>query len=319
MPQRSLQWRDLTAGIVVLGVLLVGTAATLRYARIGSLHGDTVRYYAALASARNVMGGSEVWMSGTKIGRVSSVYFAPPTADTSRRVIVEFEVLKKYRDQIRGNSFARLGTGTRVMGPTVLGISVGSRNTRLLAEGDTILGKPAADVQTLTASFGEVAQEIPAVMANVKVLSSSLESTRGTIGALTTLDAPKRFEALVNNASRLTDRATAGEGTLALALQRGQLIARAKAAAAQADSVRLLLSSGRTSLGRFRRDSTLLRAVGDLRDELSITSALLSEKSGTLARLQQDSIIAVQTAEMSKQMTELFTDIKKRPFRYIAF
>lgn len=205
------------------------------------------------------------------------------------------------------------------MGPTVLGISVGSRNTRLLAEGDTILGKPAADVQTLTASFGEVAQEIPAVMANVKVLSSSLESTRGTIGALTTLDAPKRFEALVNNASRLTDRATAGEGTLALALQRGQLIARAKAAAAQADSVRLLLSSGRTSLGRFRRDSTLLRAVGDLRDELSITSALLSEKSGTLARLQQDSIIAVQTAEMSKQMTELFTDIKKRPFRYIAF
>jgi hypothetical protein len=27
----------------------------------------------------------------------------------------------------------------------------------------------------------------------------------------------------------------------------------------------------------------------------------------------------VQTAEMSKQMTELFADIKKRPFRYIAF
>jgi hypothetical protein len=258
-------------------------------------------------------------MRGANIGRVSTVHFAPPTADTSRRVVVEFEVLKKYRAQIRENSFARLGTGTRVMGQTVLGISVGSTDARLLAEGDTIPGRPAPDVQTLTASFGEVAQEVPAIVANVKVLSSSLESARGTIGALTTLDAPKRFEALVNNASRLTDRATAGEGTLALALQRGQLIARAKAAAARADSVRLLLASGRTSFGRFRRDSTLLRAVGDLRDELSITSALLSEQSGTLGRLQQDSIIAVQTAEMSKQMTELFADIKKRPFRYIAF
>jgi ABC-type transporter Mla subunit MlaD len=319
VPQRSLRWQDLTAGIVVLGVLLVGTAATLRYARIGSLRGDTVRYYAALASARNVMGGTEVWMSGAKIGRVSSVQFASPTADTSRRVVIEFEVLKKYRAQIRENSFARLGTGTRVMGQTVLGISVGSTDARLLAEGDTIPGRPAPDVQTLTASFGEVAQEVPAIVANVKVLSSSLESARGTIGALTTLDAPKRFEALVNNASRLTDRATAGEGTLALALQRGQLIARAKAAAAQADSVRLLLASGRTSFGRFRRDSTLLRAVGDLRDELSITSALLSEQSGTLGRLQQYSIIAVQTAEMPTQMTVLFAEKKKRPFRYIAF
>ena len=319
MPQRSLRWRDLTAGIVVLGVLFAGTAATLRYARIGSLHGDTVRYYAALASARNVMGGTEVWMNGAKIGRVSSVHFASATADTSRRVIVRFEVLKKYRQQIRENSVVRLGTGTRVMGPTVFGITVGSADARLLAEGDTIPGKPAADVQTLTASFGEVAQEVPAIVANVKVLSASLGSARGTIGALTTLDAPKRFEALVDNTARLTDRATAGEGTLALALQRGQLIARAKAAAAQADSIRVLLASGRTSLGRFRRDSTLLRAVGDLRDELSITSALLSEQTGTLGRLRQDSIIAVQTAEMSKQMTELFTDIKKRPFRYIAF
>jgi hypothetical protein len=56
-----------------------------------------------------------------------------------------------------------------------------------------------------------------------------------------------------------------------------------------------------------------------VRDELSITSALLSSQTGSLARFRQDSIIAVQMTEMSKQMTELFADIKKRPFRYIAF
>jgi hypothetical protein len=152
----------------------------------------------------------------------------------------------------------------------------------------------------------------------VKVLSSSLASTRGTLGALTSLDAPRRIETLVGNAARLTDR-VAGDGTLGLALQRGQLIERAKSATAQADSVRVLLASDRASFGRFRRDSTLLRTVADLRDELSITSALLSNQSGSLARFAQDSIIAVQTAELSKQMTALFADIKKRPFRYIAF
>ena len=295
------------------------TAATLTYARIGSLHGETVRYYASFSSARNVMVGTEVWINGAKVGRVSAVRFAPPTSDTSRRVVVEFEVLAKYRDQIRTNSTARLGTGTRVMGPTILGLTVGSPDALVVPDRDTIRGLPSADVQTLTTGYGEVAEEFPAIIANVKVLSSSLESTRGTLGALTTLDAPRRLEALVDKASRLTERATEGDGSIGLALRRGELIARAKAAAAQADSVRLLLASERTSLGRFRRDSTLLHAVADVRDELAITSALLRSETGTLGRLQQDSIIAVQTAEMSKRMADLFTDIRKRPFRYIAF
>ena len=318
MAHRALRWRHLRTGVIALGAVLVTTAATLKYARIGTLRGDTVRYYAAFATARNVMGGTEVWISGAKVGRVNSVHFAPPSADTSHRVVVEFEVLKKYRSQIRENSVARFGTGTRVMGPTVLGISVGSPDARVVPQDDTIPGVPGADIQALTASYGDVAKEIPEIVANVKVLSSSLESARGTIAALSALDAPRRFETLVDNASRLTDR-MAGDGTLGLALQRGQLIARAKAATAQADSVRALLASDRASFGRFRRDSTLLRTVADLRDELSITSALLSSQSGSLARFGQDSIIAVQTAELSKQMTALFADIKKRPFRYIAF
>jgi phospholipid/cholesterol/gamma-HCH transport system substrate-binding protein len=319
VPFRAPRWRDLIPGAVVIAALAALTAATLKYARIGALHGDTVRYYAAFASARNVMGGTEVWINGTKVGRVRSVHFATPSADTSSRVIVELDVLAKYRDQIRQNSTARLGTGTRIMGPTIVAITVGSRDARIVPANDTIRGSAGADVQALTESFGEVEQAMPTIVANVKVLSSSLASTRGTLGALTTLDAPKRLEALVDNASRLSERATSGDGTIALALKRGELIARAKAAAAQADSVRLLLASDRTSLGRFRRDSTLIRAVADLRDELSITSALLSSQSGSLARFGQDSIIAIQMAEMSKQMTELFADIKKRPFRYIAF
>jgi len=318
VPYRALRWRDLLPGVIALGAVLVTTAATLKYARLGALHGDTVRYYASFGSARNVLGGTEVWISGAKVGRVNRVHFTPPTADTSNRVIVEFEVLKQYREQIRENSVARLGTGTRVMGQTILGISVGSPDARVVPEDDTIRGVRGADIQTLASSYGDVAKEVPDLVANVKVLSASLASARGTIGALSALDAPRRFEALLDNASRLTDR-MAGDGTLGLALQRGQLLERARAATAQADSVRALLASDRASFGRFRRDSTLLRTVADLRDELSITSALLAAQDGSLARFRQDSIIAVQTAELSKQMTALFADIKKRPLRYIAF
>ena len=319
MPYRALRWRHLLPGAITLGAILVTTAATLKYARLGMLHGRTVRYYAAFSAARNVLGGTEVWIAGSKVGRVKSVQFAPLTVDTSKRVIIEFEVLAKYRDQIRENTVARLGTGTRVMGQTILGLTVGTADARVVPQDDTIRGVGEADVHALAASYGDVAKELPDLVANVKVLSSSLESARGTIGALTALDAPKRFETLLDNASRFTERAMSSKGTLGLALERGQIIARAKAATAQADSVRAMLASNRSSFGRFRRDSTLLRTVAGLRDELSITAALLSSPTGSLARFGQDSIIAVQAAEMSKQMTELFADIRKRPFRYIAF
>lgn len=317
---RPLRWRDLIPGAVVLGLLLATTAATLKYARIGRLVGDTVRYYTAFPSARNVMGGTEVWINGRKVGRVKAVRFAPPTADTTRRVVIELEVVARYRAQIRQNSSATLRTGARLLGPTVVYVTAGTSEAPAIPVNDTIPASAAGDLAAVTESFGEVAREFPKVMSNVKVLSSSLASTRGTIGALTTLDAPQRFEALLENASRLTSRAGSDTGTLALALRRSAVRDRAQAARAQVDTLRLLLTSNRTSLGRFRRDSTLVAAVADVRNEISITRALLAAQSAsTLSRFGQDSIIAAQMAEMEKQMGELVTDIKRRPFRYIAF
>jgi len=319
VPYRTLRWRDLVPGAIALAALVGFVVGTLKYARIGQLHGRTITYYAAFRSARNVMGGTEVWMNGVKVGRVKGVDFAPTSADTSRRVVVEFEIVAKYRNQLRANSSARLRTGGRVMAPTVLYLTVGTPDARLLAVRDTLSGASGGEIADVTASFGDVVNELPAVMADVKVLTSAMSSARGTLGALTSLDTPKKLEALLDNASRLTDRAMNNKGSLGLAMERGQLIARAKAAAAQADSLRTLLASNQGSLGRFRRDSTLLRAVADVRDELSIVSARLASPTSTFTRMSQDSIIAVQMAEMSKQMSELFADIKKRPFRYIAF
>ena len=55
---RATRWRDLVPGAVVFGGILLVTAATLKYARIGRLSGETDHYYASFASARNVMGGT---------------------------------------------------------------------------------------------------------------------------------------------------------------------------------------------------------------------------------------------------------------------
>ena len=316
---RPTRWRDLLPGVAIIVVLVVGTAATLKYARIGRLAGETVRFFTAFPAAHNVMSGTEVWLNGSKIGRVESVQFAPPSVDTLRRVVLELEIVARHREQVRANSMASLRTGGRVLGSTVVYITAGTPAAPVLTAGDTITGRPETDLGAMARNFGDASKDFPRIVANVRLLSQSLESARGTIGALTTLDAPQRFEALRTNASKLTDRATNGNGTVALALRRRDVLDRARAAAAQADSLRQLLAGEQTSLGRFRRDSTLLVTVGSLRNEVSIVRSLLAEPRGTLGRAGQDSIITIQLVEMEKQLGELFTDIKRRPFRYIAF
>ena len=94
-------------------------------------------------------------------------------------------------------------------------------------------------------------------------------------------------------------------------------MARARSAMASADSVRQLLAQGSGELGRFRRDSTLLRAVGEIRDELSIVRALLDEPRGTAGRVKHDRAIALELAAADTAMQLLFADMKSRPLRYL--
>ena len=114
------------------------------------------------------------------------------------------------------------------MGPTVVYITAGTSAARVIPANDTIRTSVGGDIQTLTATFGERDEGIAGAHGERESAHSSLTSADGAVRALTTLDAPKRIETLIGNASRLADRATAGTGTLGLAMQRGEVMTRAQ-------------------------------------------------------------------------------------------
>jgi hypothetical protein len=100
---------------------------------------------------------------------------------------------------------------------------------------------------------------------------------------------------------------------------RDALIGRAKRAVAQVDSIRALLASDNHSLGRFRRDSTLMSSVAAVRAELARLQALATDPNGTIGRARADSIIIRNIHRDFVSLDSLFADIKKHPLRYIAF
>jgi hypothetical protein len=316
---RRLSWSDVRGGVIASLAIIVVALAILKFSRVGALHGDTFALHAVTSDARGLMKGSEVWLSGQKIGKVTGISFrSPQVADTLHRVAIEMEILSRYRNALRHDAVGRIRAGGSFIGPTVVYLWPGTANGSPIEAGDTLRLRESPELERASAQLSVAAREIPAIMANVKVLGTELQATGGTLGAMLNGPGFGELRRARIGVSRLGSQLTNDHGTTGQ-IMHGDLAARAQRVMARVDSVRGLLSSPQTSLGRFRRDSTLVLQVGDIRNELTLVQAQLHSPDGTVGRFAADSAITHQLAGAQREMALLFADIKQHPLRYLSF
>lgn len=315
---RRLSWSDVRGGVIACVALIVAAVAILKFSRVGALHGDTLPLYATVGDASGVMKGSEVWLSGQKIGKVTDLRFrSPQTSDTLHRVAIEMEILSEYRDALRRDAVGQIRPGGSFIGPAVVYLSPGTANGAPIEAGDTVRIRSAPDFNRASTQLSAAAKEFPAIMGNVQVLRIELQTTGSTMGALMNGPAMGQLKRARTHIEELRG-SLGGRGTAGKVMS-GDLMARAQGVMARADSVRSLAGSPNTSLGRFRRDSTLLDNVSEIREELVTLRAQLDSPDGTVGRFARDSAITLQLAEAQNQMTLLLADIRKHPLRYLSF
>lgn len=317
---RRLAWSNVRGGLVAIVVIVGVCAATLKYARVGALRGDRIRLYALVGEARGVLKGSEVWLMGQKIGKITGIRFRSPNeSDTTTRVMVEMEVLDKYRPAMHRDAVAQIRPGGSMIGAMVLYLSSGSAAAPIIRDGDTVRGKPQSDAESATAQFGAAARELPAIVGNVKTIRSELASSGGTIGAVMNGGVQRApLQSAMASVGRLRRRLSDERGSMGRILN-GELGARAQRVVARADSVRALVGSSSTSLGRFRRDSSLMTEVAGIRDEVAKVRASLADSRGTAGRIAGDSAVFSALGDVHREMTLLLADLKKHPLRYNPF
>jgi phospholipid/cholesterol/gamma-HCH transport system substrate-binding protein len=317
---RSTTWRALWPGLVLLGGLVAGIVWVFVYARIGALRGDTYRLYSVTSEARGVLKGTEVWLGGQRVGQVKGIAFRPPSTDTTDRLLLELAILEEYRDQIRADSRGQIRSGGTLIGQPVVSISVGSIAATPLSPDDTLPLGAQGDTEGVASRVAAASRVFPDIAQNARSIRDQFLTAGGTLGQLDE-EAPTELRLIGSRARELTRDATGGEGTLALALggRRSELMQRVNGVLARTDTLRTLLASEQTSLGRFRRDTTLARSVAALRDDVSIIRALLDRADGTAGRLMADAAIQQQLAQLERELDTLLDDIRRRPLRYLPF
>jgi ABC-type transporter Mla subunit MlaD len=315
MPRR-LHWSELTGGVIAAVVIAGLVVITLLFARVGALHGRKITLYVVTDDATGVLPGTEVWLGGKKEGVVKNVAFRPPSTDTLERVILTTDFLREALSNLRRDSYAQIKPGGSLIGAPIVYISLGTSDSRQLRDGDTIRTRPSGAIANLAQDIGTIQPEVAALASEVKKLNAKAASPSGSVGSFRAhgIQAMPELNARM---SQLSAKAMNANGTIALA-SRGNLMERASRAMSGADSIHTLMSSSRSSLGRFRRDSTLMTKASGVMAELDSLSMLLSDPMGSIGGSHSDSALTRGLARSRSLLDSLMKDAKKHPLRYIS-
>jgi phospholipid/cholesterol/gamma-HCH transport system substrate-binding protein len=308
-----LSWSKLLPGIITVVVLTTATVALLMFSSVGRVTGEKIRLYVATNSAHGVMRGTEVWLAGQKVGVVDGVGFNRVSADTAARVVLAVDVRRSDAVQIRRDSEIRVRAGANLIGPVVVYISAGTPGSAAVRNGDTLTAARRSDAQDAMRRLGEATKELDPLMQDARTVLAHAKNPNGTLGALMRSGVGEEVADLRAQVNALRQQFGGSSAP------RTDFMNTAKGALAQVDSIRLLLRSNETSLGRFRRDTTLGRTLAGVRAEVAELRARLTENDGSLGRFAADSAIHHALADAQSELTLLMEDLRKRPLRYLAF
>ncbi len=316
---RPSRWRDVSVGIAVLAATVALAAFVLLFARVGALHGRTVRLYAATPDATGVLPGTEVWLAGQKVGRVSAVGFRPPNADSALRILLTLDVLAEYQQQIERGAKISVRPGTSLIGSPVVSVATPrGRGRAMVRDGDTLFADPSEQFEELrTRVTTQAGTELPLILDNLRVLAVQLRTAQGTLGALG-VSGPDQLAATSRVLQQIANRAAAAGGTVG-EVRASNLPGQARAVLARVNVLRARLSNPGATARQFRGDSTLWRSIDSLRTDVAALQRRIDSPDGTIGRVRQDAALHRQLEQARAELDALLADARRNPLRYIAF
>jgi hypothetical protein len=313
---RTLEWRDLRLGLAASAVVAALVIGILFFARVGQLRGETSTLYVYSDDAVGVLPGTEVWLSGEKVGQVKRLRFRPVATDTLRRLSIETQIIADRMKYIRRNARVDIRPGGNLIGTPVINITGGTSLAPAVADGDTLAAVSSSAFKPLGVKVETLNAKMSVLADSAKRLATLMKSPRGTLGAFQQRGVPA-VPKVMETMDELMLKAKSGDGTLGLAA-RNDLAGRMRRLMAAKDSITAMLSSGRGTLGRFRSDSTLIHSVASLQLQLDSLKSRFAG-TGTFARARTDSALATEMARMNAELAALMADLRKNPKTYIAF
>jgi phospholipid/cholesterol/gamma-HCH transport system substrate-binding protein len=187
-------------GLFVVASLAALLVMVLIIARQEGLWQNYLEYQAVFKNISGLRVGSEVRLAGVVVGSVTNT-----AVRSDGKILVSFEVLEKYRGQIREDSVATIGM-IGLLGDRSLDLAAGSPSKPIIPPGGLVAAEEPLNLQELMARAAPSLEAIQKTFNNLAKLTESMDNPKGD------------FKLALANIKEISHKINQGEGTMGLLL-----------------------------------------------------------------------------------------------------
>lgn len=316
-------WDQLKVGSLILIAVLVMGVALYKLGKAVNLFSKRYELQAYLKEAGGLRQGGSVMVAGQLAGNIKEIVLLPVDMDTTRNVRIVVAIDQKLQPQVRGDSKARVKT-LGLLGDKIIDISPGTPKTAPLDDGDTLRVSEALDYEQVLTKAASAVDDVVALAHDMRSLTQSLVSGKGTIGQLLTNPALyNQLESTLGRTNALLARVQNSNGTMARFLDDPTLYQQMVSAVGGVDSLLVSMRSRNSTMGRLITDSTMYtQAVTTMQSFTAIAANAdtlmknIAAGRGMLGKALTDDQLYTSLQKLVDDFTALVADIRKDPSRY---
>ena len=309
-------YEQLRVGGVVAAALVLLLYGGYRLGQAAHLFSRRYELTAFVPNASGLRVGGSVAVAGQVVGTVRDIRFLPPDADTTRNLRLTVDVDEGVRQQIRGDSRARLRT-QGLLGDKVFDITPGTPKYAALRAGDTIPIAPSLDYDEIVQQGAGAVNDVVALTHDLRTVTGGITRGEGTVGQLVTNRALyDQLTTTLDRTNRLLGRLQNPNGTVGRMLDDPQLYRNLVRVTNSLDTLTRQVSSSNGTVGRLLRDDTLYTRLASVAAGADSLVKLLTRGNGFAARVLTDQQSYDQLNKTLTELNAILVDVRRNPQKY---
>jgi phospholipid/cholesterol/gamma-HCH transport system substrate-binding protein len=196
--ERSERRLELKVGIFAIAIIAVGAAVVLLLGQKQHVFEPQARLHTFFAEVGGLREGAPVWLSGVGVGTVSRVAIGKPG---EKLVRVDLSISRRVLEHVRQDSVATIGS-QGLLGDKIVEVTLGSRASPPLQDGDQVHSEPPADINKLL-------EKGNAILDSAKQVADQLVTVTHELADPKTIAA---FRGMIKSGRALLERAETGPG-----------------------------------------------------------------------------------------------------------
>ncbi|WKZ70054.1 MAG: MlaD family protein [Melioribacteraceae bacterium] len=293
--------------IFFLFVVLVGTK--------GNYLRNTYELKILLKDTQGLREGASVSLAGLKVGEIDKIEFI--SIDEDNLVLLRLSIREEYSNHITDKSFARIET-SGLLGEKLINISMGNTFEPNLKNGDILPVKESLSLDKLTDKIEPIANNVNAVVSNLKIITDSISRGKGSIGELVINSTfAVRFNSMLTNLDEFTAKLNQPNNTIGKLVNTTEFYDNINSLAGNIKMLTDSLNSGKGTLGKLLVDDSFYNELNDLTDNLNQLVLKTDNNNTIIGGALNDTGTYAKITMLIEELNKLIVDVKENPDRYI--